>query len=871
MNSNQVRKAFTDFFESKKHTIVPSAPMVVKDDPTLMFNNAGMAQFKDIFLGNSPANNQRVADSQKCLRVSGKHNDLEEVGHDTYHHTMFEMLGNWSFGDYFKEEAVNWAWEFLVEVLKVDAGRLYATVFEGDKSDKVDADEETKIFWKQYLPQDHILYGNKKDNFWEMGSTGPCGPCSEIHIDLRTDEERKKTAGAELVNRDHPQVIEIWNLVFIQYNRSKSGKLETLPQKHVDTGMGFERLCRVVQGKNSNYDIDLFQIIIAALTDISGIEYGKNEEKDIAVRVIVDHLRTIAFSVTDGQMPSNTGAGYVIRRILRRAVRYGYTFLGMKDAFIYRLVPALIKSMSEAYPELRKYESMIEQVIKEEETTFLHTLEVGIGRLDDIMTKAKAQKQKTIDGSDVFVLYDSYGFPYDLTELILKENGLKPDKAGFDKGMQEQKNRSKKVAVKDIYDWTEILEDDVEEFVGLDRTETDVKITRYRKVVEKKKTFYHLVFNYTPFYAESGGQVGDTGVVTAGDEKIRILDTQKEHNLIIHITEQLPKNLNYTYKATVDSKKRLLTKANHSATHLMHFALRQVLGNHVEQKGSLVDENRLRFDYAHFKRMSEEEVLKVEQLVNRQIRKNIALDEKRNIPINEAKEMGAMALFGEKYGDVVRVIKFGESVELCGGTHVEATGEIGFFKITEETSVAAGIRRIEAVTSEKAEQFVQQEFDKLNDIRSLFKNSQHLKSKIEKAFDENKVLAKQVEEFEKAQAKQLKDSIKSELTAVNGVPTIIKKVKLQDAGQLKDMLFMLKGELDSGLFALAAEIKGKANLMIAVTKDLTESKGLDAGKIIRDAAKEIRGGGGGQAHFASAGGSNPDGIEAALEKIKSML
>ena len=871
MNSNEVRKSFLEFFESKQHTIVPSAPMVVKDDPTLMFNNAGMAQFKELFLGNTPIKDARVADSQKCLRVSGKHNDLEEVGLDTYHHTMFEMLGNWSFGDYFKEEAIAWAWEFLTDVLKIDQSKLYATVFEGDEADGTDSDEEAKDFWKKYLPEDRILYGNKKDNFWEMGDTGPCGPCSEIHIDLRDDAEIEKTAGSELINMDHPQVIEIWNLVFIQYNRKKGGRLEMLPQKNVDTGMGFERLCQVVQAKKSNYDIDLFQEIIGDITKITGTTYGQDRETDIAIRVVADHLRAVAFSITDGQMPSNTGAGYVIRRILRRAVRYGYTFLNMKEAFIHKLVPALVRSMGEAYPELPKHKDIIEQVIWEEEKAFLKTLDVGIGMLEDLIKKAKKQNKTVIDGNDVFVLYDSYGFPYDLTELILREQGMQIDKAGFDAGMKMQKERSKSEAAKDVDDWIIAESESEGDFIGYDHLEAEVKITRYRKVESKKKTFFHLVFNHTPFYAESGGQVGDIGWIKNDDEKIRIIDTQKEHNIIIHITEQLPENLNALFKAEVDRKKRELTKCNHTATHLMHDALRDILGEHVEQKGSLVDHKRLRFDFSHFKKLSKEELQQIEARVNHDIRQNYSLEEKRRTSMADAKGMGALAFFGEKYGDEVRVVKFGNSVELCGGTHTEATGKIGIFKITEETSIAAGIRRIEALTADEAEKFLRSEQKELNAVRALFKNPEHLKDKVEKALDENKTLKKQVEHFEKEQAKQIKNDLKNAVIEIKGIPALFKKVDVQDAGQLKDLIFMLKGELPTHFMALAAELNGKVNLMIAVSKDLTEKEGLNAGQIIREAVKEIKGGGGGQAHFASAGGSDPKGIQAALDKAKSYL
>ncbi len=871
MTSNELRQLFLDFFKSKQHTIVPSAPMVLKDDPTLMFINAGMAQFKDIFLDASQATDLRVADSQKCLRVSGKHNDLEEVGHDTYHHTMFEMLGNWSFGDYFKKEAIEWAWEFLTEVLKIDKSRLYATVFGGDKKDNTQADEEAKEYWKNYLPEDRILYGNKKDNFWEMGDTGPCGPCSEIHIDLRSDEEIAKVPGHEMVNKDHPLVIEIWNLVFIQYNRKKDGNLVTLPQKHVDTGMGFERLCCVVQGKKSNYDIDLFKTIIASVAKLTNKSYGKDEKSDIAMRVVADHLRTVAFSIADGQMPSNTGAGYVIRRILRRAIRYGYTFLNMKQPFIYKLLPSLIEAMSEAYPELKKNEKLISQIIEKEESTFLKTLETGIDMLEDLVKNAKAKNKTQISGVKVFKLYDSYGFPYDLTELMLKEQGMTIGKAEFDQEMQKQKKRSQKASSKDVDDWQIIFESSENEFVGYDFSETEIHITRYRTVKAQNKTLYHLVFDKTPFYAESGGQVGDMGFIYNDTEKIKIIDTQKEHNVILHITEKLPQNLDKAYKAEINNHKREMTKNNHSATHLMHHALREVLGNHVEQKGSYVDDLRLRFDFSHFQKMTDEEIKKVENLVNKNIRKNWALEEKRAVGMSEAKEMGALAFFGEKYGNKVRVIKFGNSVELCGGTHVQATGNIGAFKIIEETSVAAGIRRIEAVTAEEAENYIDKELAELGSVRSLFKNSRDLKTKVEKTLEENKNLKKQIEIFEKEQALQLKNNLKNSITEINGIPALAKQVKVQDAGQLKDLVFMLKGELKTHFIALGAEIKGKANLMIAVSKDLTETKNIDAGKIIREAAKEMRGGGGGQAHFASAGGSNPQGIQSALDKAVGFL
>jgi len=865
LSSSEIRKTFTEFFKSKTHKIVPSAPMVVKDDPTLMFTNAGMNQFKEIFLGEAKTDVTRIADSQKCLRVSGKHNDLEEVGHDTYHHTMFEMLGNWSFGDYFKKEAIDWAWEYLVGVLKIDKDNLYATVFEGSKEDGTESDEEAKDFWKQYLPEEQILYGNKKDNFWEMGSTGPCGPCSEIHIDLRTEEEKAKIAGRDLVNKDHHLVIEIWNLVFIQYNRKKGGKLENLPAKHVDTGMGFERLCMVVQDKKSNYDTDVFQPIINQISEISGKKYGENHDIDIAMRVIADHLRAVAFSITDGQLPSNTGAGYVIRRILRRAVRYGYTFLGMKEPFINQLLESLNDVMGDAFEELKKQKTIIQKVIFEEETSFLRTLEKGIKLLDKIIQTEKQNNQTVVEGVAVFLLYDTYGFPYDLTELILKENGLTINKEGFDEAMKLQKMKSKDAAVEDKDDWVTLLEDDIEEFIGYDKIEATVRITRYRKVNIKGKELYHLIFNFTPFYAESGGQVGDKGYIEANDKKIAIIDTQKEHNVIIHIAKELPSDLSASFKAVVSSEKRNLTTANHSATHLMHKVLRDVLGNHVEQKGSLVSPQHLRFDFSHFQKMTDEEILKVEKAVNEKIRKNVGLEEKRAVPMSDAVEMGATALFGEKYGDLVRVIKFDDSIELCGGTHVKATGEIGFFKILSESAIAAGIRRIEAVTSVEAEKFIYDKLQLINDIHANFKTSKNLKLSIEKTLEENKELKKQIAEFEKEKVKLLKKQLKDNVKEINGINVVAEKVEVNNAGQIKDMAFQLKGEIDNLFFVAGANINGKVNLTIIISDNLVKDKGLNAGQIIREIAKEVKGGGGGQAGFASAGGSDVTGIDKALK------
>jgi alanyl-tRNA synthetase len=871
LSSKQIRDTFTDFFRSKDHAIVSSAPMVIKDDPTLMFTNAGMNQFKDIFLGNGQSKHSRIADTQKCLRVSGKHNDLEEVGHDTYHHTMFEMLGNWSFGDYFKKEAIDWAWEYLTEVLKIDKNLLYATVFEGSTEDGLEPDDEAKSYWQKYLPDERILYGSKKDNFWEMGASGPCGPCSEIHIDLRSKDEQNSIPGREMVNKSHHLVIEIWNLVFIQYNRKKTGELELLPAKHVDTGMGFERLCMVVQAKKSNYDTDVFQPIIKKIGEFSGKTYGKDTEIDIAMRVIADHLRAVSFSITDGQLPSNTGAGYVIRRILRRAVRYGYTFLEMKEPFIYRLVDELIAVMGDAFDELIKQKDIIRKVIHEEEQNFLRTLEKGIKLLDKVIETSNQENQKIVSGSTVFLLFDTYGFPYDLTELILKEKGLEIDTIGFDKAMEIQKSRSKDAANEDKDDWVVIYENEVEEFVGYDRTEAVVKITRYRKVNIKGKIYFHLVFNYTPFYAESGGQVGDTGFITTGNEKIEIKDTQKEHNLIIHSTETLPTQPEANFNAVVNLKNRKLTMANHSATHLMHKALREVLGIHVEQKGSMVSPKHLRFDFSHFQKLSDDEIRMVEQIVNRKIRENIFLDEKRNVPMTEAKLMGAMALFGEKYGDLVRVIRFNDSIELCGGTHVSATGEIGFFKIISESAIAAGIRRIEAVTSDEAEKYIYEKLGLLNDIGELYKASKNIKQSIEKTLDENKELKKQLEVFEKERLKEIKQLLKGKVRTINGVNVIAEKVEIGNAGQLKDIAYQLKGEIDNLFFIAGSSSNEKVNLTLMISEKVVDNKHLNAGEIIKNISSEIKGSGGGQAYFAVSGGTNAHGIDQAIKKALDYL
>jgi alanyl-tRNA synthetase len=871
MNSKAIRKAFLDFFISKQHTIVDSAPMVVKNDPTLMFTNAGMNQFKDIFLGNQPAKSVRVADTQKCLRVSGKHNDLEEVGHDTYHHTMFEMLGNWSFGDYFKEDAINWAWEFLHERMGIAADRMYATVFEGSPDDKLELDEEAKAMWLNHLPKEQVLHGNKKDNFWEMGDTGPCGPCSEIHVDLRDDEERAKKPGAELVNQDHPLVIEIWNLVFIQFNRKADGRLEELPAKHVDTGMGFERLCMVLQGKKSNYDTDVFQTVIAKLAGLCGKKYGENEKADIAMRVIADHLRAIAFAIADGQLPSNNKAGYVIRRILRRAVRYGYTFLNFREAFIYQLVETLKENMGDAFPELNAQQVLIEKVIKEEEESFLRTLETGIRLLDEEMSQAKKAGTTEVSGKNAFELYDTFGFPLDLTELILRENGLTVNRAEFDSEMEKQKNRSRNAAAQETSDWVELKKIDEVAFLGYTTLEADIEIARYRKVKQKDKEFYHLVFDQTPFYGESGGQVGDTGYIEANGVKTSIIDTQKENNLIVHIAKELPADPTATFKAVVSNHKRTLTANNHTATHLLDQALREILGTHVEQKGSLVNADHLRFDFAHFQKVSKEELMQIQNRVNELIRQNFHQEEKQDVAFAEAQEMGAIALFGEKYGDHVRVIKFGDSVELCGGTHVPATGQIGQFIITSESAISAGVRRIEAITADKAEAFINKNMDELHEVRGLFNNTKNLKKSVEDLLDENSKLKKQLEAFEKQAAAGVKDELKKKVSSINGINVIAEKVALDSPQAIKDLAFQLKGEVDNLFLVLGAEIDGKPSLSIMIADNVVKEKGLNAGQIVREAAKEMKGGGGGQPFYATAGGKDVSGIEAAIAKAKSFV
>lgn len=870
MKSAEIRQKFLDFFESKSHTVVPSAPMVIKDDPTLMFTNAGMNQFKDIILGNIAAKHKRVADSQKCLRVSGKHNDLEEVGHDTYHHTMFEMLGNWSFGDYFKKEAIAYAWEFLTGVMKLDKSRLYATVFEGSTDDRLEADSEAREIWLNYLPEERILFGNKKDNFWEMGDMGPCGPCSEIHIDLRPEEERKIKPGKDLVNKDHPLVIEIWNLVFMQYNRKADGSLENLPNHHVDTGMGFERLCMAVQGKTSNYDTDVFTPIIGEIARISGIAYGAGEATDIAMRVIADHLRTISFSITDGQLPSNVKAGYVIRRILRRAVRYAYTYLNQKDAFMYRLVPVLIEVMGKHYPELVAQRELIEKVIREEENAFLRTLDKGIRLLDRIIEKTKAEDFLTIPGNVAFELYDTYGFPLDLTELILRENGLVVNRREFKAEMEAQKERSRSASNVDTDDWIELIDDSEQEFVGYDYTEVEVKITRYRRVVTKGKTLYHVVLNFTPFYGEGGGQVGDSGFLIGEHEKIRVEDTKKENGLTIHLVEKLPEDVTQTFLAQVDVHKRVLTANNHSATHLLDYALRKVLGTHVEQKGSYVSDEHLRFDFSHFQKVTDEELAEVAAIVNRLIRQNLVLEEHRMVPMEKAKEMGAIAMFGEKYGDLVRVIKFGESIELCGGTHVQATGQIGFFKILSESSVSAGVRRIEAITADKAEEYITNSFHIIREIEKMFKSNKNVMECVQTLLEENEGLKKETEKFAQESLKLVKERLKNEKMVYRDITFIVKNVGMTQA-QVKDMAFQLKGEIDKLVFVAGGVSNDKPHLTILFSDSLVKEFGLNAGQLVREVAQEIKGGGGGQPFFATAGGSDAEGVERAIEKANKII
>lgn len=867
LTAKEIRESFKEFFASKQHQIVPSAPMVVKGDPTLMFTNAGMNQFKDIILGNVPIKYSRVADSQKCLRVSGKHNDLEEVGHDTYHHTMFEMLGNWSFGDYFKKEAINWAWEYLVAVLKLDPKRLYATVFEGSPAEGLSRDDEAAGYWEQYLPKDHIINGNKHDNFWEMGDTGPCGPCSEIHIDLRPDEERAAVSGAEMVNKDHPQVIEIWNLVFMQFNRKADGSLEPLPAKVIDTGMGFERLCMSLQGKTSNYDTDVFQPIIQVIASTTGTKYGENKQQDIAMRVIADHIRTIAFSITDGQLPSNAKAGYVIRRILRRAVRYGYTFLGRREAFMYGLLPVLIETMGDAYPELVAQKTLIEKVIKEEEESFLRTLETGIRLLDKKIEETKGAGKTVISGVDAFTLYDTYGFPLDLTELILRENGMEVNIEEFNAEMQKQKERARNAAAIETGDWV-VLKEGESKFVGYDLFECEAEILRYRKIKQKNKELFQVVLDQTPFYAEMGGQVGDTGWLIADDEKLDVIDTKRENNLPVHFVARLPKDVTATFTAKINEKKRIQCECNHSATHLLHEALREVLGTHVEQKGSFVSPEALRFDFSHFQKVTDEEIRRVEKLVSEKIRANFPLEEHRNMPIAQAQALGAMALFGEKYGDEVRVVKYGSSIELCGGTHIPATGMIGSLRVVAESSIAAGVRRIEAVTAESAEEYTYHLQDSFRELRAMFNNVPNLAQTIRKSIEENAELKKQVGDYIKEKVASMKKDLIAKAVVRHGVKVVVFRGEA-NVDAIKDLAFQIKGEscTDEKVFFVAGIKDGaKCALMVMLSEPLV-ADGMDASKLVKDAAKLIQGGGGGQAHFATAGGKNPDGLIQAVDQI----
>jgi len=866
MKASEVRKSFLDFFESKQHRIVPSAPMVVKNDPTLMFTNAGMNQFKEIFLGNSPIVYKRVANSQKCLRVSGKHNDLEEVGHDTYHHTMFEMLGNWSFGDYFKQEAIDWAWEYLTEVLKIDKSRLYATIFEGYAADGLDRDNEAFEIWNKHLPADRIINGNKKDNFWEMGDSGPCGPCSEIHIDLRDDSERAQVPGRDLVNNDHPQVIEIWNNVFIQYNRKASGELELLPSKHVDTGMGFERLVRVLQGKKSNYDTDIFTPIIREQERITGIQYGHSTDTDVAMRVTCDHIRTIAFAIADGQLPSNNKAGYVIRRILRRAVRYAYTFLNRREAYLCQLLPTFISTMGEAYPELVAQKELIYKVMREEEESFLRTLETGISLLDKIITENKTNNKTEVSGRVAFVLYDTFGFPLDLTELILKENEMSVNKAEFETEMEAQKERARNATSIQTDDWVVLRSDDKEEFVGYDYQSVEVDIVKYRKVTAKNQELFQLVFNVTPFYGESGGQVGDTGWIESDEEKIKIIDTKKENNLIVHLAKSIPANPTAKFKAIINAENRQQIACNHSATHLLHQALRHVLGKHVEQKGSMVHSEYLRFDFSHFQKVSPEEIIEVEKMVNRLIRQNLPLHENREVPVSKAQEMGAMALFGEKYGDVVRTIQFGTSLELCGGTHVKATGEIGMFKIISESSTSAGVRRIEAVTAEKSEQFFYNQTALLKEIQTMLKNPANLQKSMQTMFEENAAMSKELDQMRQSMMSIEKHNMNSKAVEINDIRIVSGMVKpiLQDV--LKDFAYQLRGEQTNFIGILGANVKGNPQIAVIISDELIASKQLNAVEVIRHISKEIQGGGGGQPFFATAGGKNLAGLDKALQQ-----
>ena len=866
MTANEIRDSYKKFFESKGHTIVPSAPMVIKDDPTLMFTNAGMNQWKDIILGTRDPEPRRRADSQKCLRVSGKHNDLEEVGHDTYHHTMFEMLGNWSFGDYFKEGAIDYAWEYLVDVLHLAPEDLYVTVFEGSPEEGIARDEEAARFWAKHVPADHIINGNKHDNFWEMGDTGPCGPCSEIHLDSRTPEEKAKVPGRELVNKDDPQVIEIWNIVFMQFNRKADGSLEPLPMHVIDTGMGFERLVRALQGKHSNYDTDVFQPIIKEIEHITGLKYGEKEETDVAMRVCADHLRAVAFSIADGQLPSNAKAGYVIRRILRRAVRYAYTFLGQKEAFLYKLMPVFIQEMGEAYPELPAQRELIGRVMKEEEYSFLRTLDKGINLLNSAMEELKAQGKTQLDGVQAFRLFDTYGFPLDLTELICRENGFTVDEQQFDEEMQKQKARARNAAVVENSDWV-VLKEGEQQFVGYDYTEYECHILRYRKVTQKKNTFYELVFDNTPFYGEMGGQVGDKGVIVSENETVDIIDTKRENGQSIHIVKELPKDVNADFMACVDTDKRAASAANHTATHLLDYALKQVLGDHVEQKGSYVSDTTLRFDFSHFQKVTDEELRKVEQIVNDMIRQDIPLDEHRDTPFEEAKKLGAIALFGEKYGDKVRVVRFGPSCEFCGGIHVKSTGHIGMFKIISESSVAAGIRRVEAKTGVECEKLMYDIEDTLKAIGSLFNNAKDLKGVIEKYIEEHDSMKKDIEHFRVEAVERTKQKLLDDARDVNGVK-VVRAVMPMKASDAKDLAFKIRQDVPQNLLCVIGSVDdGKPMLTVMMSEDMVKEHGLNAGQMVREAAKLINGGGGGQPHFATAGGKNADALSAAADKV----
>lgn len=874
MTANEIRDSYKKYFESKGHAIVPSAPMVVKDDPTLMFTNAGMNQWKDIILGTCDPEPRRRADSQKCLRVSGKHNDLEEVGHDTYHHTMFEMLGNWSFGDYFKEGAIDMAWEYLIDVLKLNPADLYVTVFEGDEKEGLARDDEAAGYWLKHVPADHIINGNKHDNFWEMGDTGPCGPCSEIHLDSRTPEEKAKTPGRELVNKDDPQVIEIWNIVFMQYERKADGHLEPLSMNVIDTGMGFERLVRAIQGKHSNYDTDIFQPIIKEICRLSGKEYGKAEEIDVAMRVIADHLRAVAFSIADGQLPSNAKAGYVIRRILRRAVRYAYTFLDQKEAFMFKLLPVLIQEMGASYPELPGQRELIGRVIKEEEDSFLRTLDKGISMLSEAIEALKAEGKNTLDGSKAFRLFDTYGFPLDLTELICREAGIDVDEKQFDVEMEAQKARARNAAQVENGDWNTVGDFDINEeqkFVGYDFSEYNCHITRYRMVKQKKNVFYELVLDKTPFYGEMGGQVGEQGVLVSEEETVTIVDSKRENGQTVHIVKELPKNMEAEFMACVDTEKRDASAANHTATHLLDYALKQVLGDHVEQKGSYVSPDTLRFDFAHFEKVSDEQLREVERIVNSMIREDIHQQEYRDTPIEEAKQLGAIALFGEKYGDKVRVIQFGPSVEFCGGMHATSTGRIGMFKILSEASVAAGIRRIEASTGKNWEERCYVMEDSLKDIKALFNNAKDLHAVIEKFLSENAELKKQVEAFKAQQVERMKTALIAKAQHESDGTTIINTVLSIDAAAAKDLVFKIREAVPEKLICvIGAEAQGKPSLNIMLSDDMVAA-GLNAGKLVREAAKLIKGGGGGQPHFAQAGGKDAEGLHEACEKVLELV